>query len=518
MSLRLRLILLIVALVALVAVTLSALHLDTLLRSLSEDAAKQSELASQQVSSFLSDHVNQHYKDRATPATMEETRAVWRDIVSTDPDIANMLEKMMALSHSLVEINVADEHHAVLVSSNPQRVGMPIVKMDSLSDWGKRPLNRRLLDLMARRPDYEVAVPIGNIGQNEPLFTVQVVSSGVFLRDALMPDVERLAAVSGGVLAVSLLLTLLATQTILRPLRHIEETIDRIVQGNYGGEQSRGAMAKEFAVVETKLNLLGQKFRGAREDASELRSNVGQLLERMATQIDVGARLAAISRLTGGVAHEIKNPLNAIALRLDLLGAKLGAPDEDLVPKKELVNDIEILSKEVLRLDRVVKTFLDFSRPVEVHFLKLDLAELAREVCVLLSPQAKVAHVDLVFEASSEVAQMRGDADMLRQVILNLVTNAIEAMKDGGKIVVKVAQETQAVVMDITDTGPGIDPKLRDRVFQLYFTTKTRGSGIGLAMTFRAVQMHNGTIDFASETGRGTTFHIQFPVMDVRRD
>ena len=123
---------------------------------------------------------------------------------------------------------------------------------------------------MTRTPDYEVTVPIGNLGQSQPLFTVQVVSSGVFLREALRPDVERLAEVSGGVLAVSLLLTVLATQTILRPLRQIEETIDRIVQGNYGGGRSRGAMAKEFAVVESKLDLLGQKFRGAREDASEL--------------------------------------------------------------------------------------------------------------------------------------------------------------------------------------------------------------------------------------------------------
>lgn len=515
MSLRLRLILLIVALVALVAVTLSALHLDTLLRSLSGDAAKQSELASQQVSSFLSDHVNQHYKDRATPATMEETRAVWRDIVATDPDIANMLEKMMALSHSLVEINVADEGHTVLVSSNPQRAGTPLAKLESLSDWGSLPLNRRLLDLMTRRPDYEVTVPIGSIGQSEPLFTVQVVSSGVFLRNALMPDVERLAVVSGGVLAVSLLLTLLATQTILRPLRHIEDTIDRIVQGNYGGERYQGGSAKEFAAVETKLNLLGQKFRGASEEAREARNNIGQLLEQMATKVDIGARLAAISRLTGGVAHEIKNPLNAIALRLDLLGARIAASDGELSAKEELGKDIEVLSKEVMRLDRVVKTFLDFSRPVEMHLLPVNLADLAREVGALMAPQAKASGVDLTVECESSTAEIRGDEDMLRQVLLNLVTNAIEAMKEGGKIKVRVSQIGQAVVMDISDTGPGIDPKLRDRVFQLYFTTKSRGSGIGLAMTFRAVQMHNGTIDFASEIGQGTTFHIQFPALDV---
>ena len=111
----------------------------------------------------------------------------------------------------------------------------------------------------------------------------------------------------------------------MRPLKRIDQTIDRIVQGNYGGEPAEPGAAKEFVVLESKLNLLGQKFRGAREDATELRHDVDQLLERMASQLDVASRLAAISRLTGGVAHEIKNPLNAISLRLDFLRAKLGA-------------------------------------------------------------------------------------------------------------------------------------------------------------------------------------------------
>src|SRR5581483_6828419 len=108
------------------------------------------------------------------------------------------------------------------------------------------------------------------------------------------------------------------------PLKRIDATIDRIVQGNYGAESSPHDAPKEFAVLESKLNLLGQKYQGARENATELRHDVDLLLERMASQLDVASRLAAISRLTGGVAHEMKNPLNAIALRLDFLRAKLG--------------------------------------------------------------------------------------------------------------------------------------------------------------------------------------------------
>src|SRR5262249_7382259 len=154
-------------------------------------------------------------------------------------------------------------------------------------------------------------------------------------------------------------------------------------------------------------NLLGQQFQGAREHASELRHDVDELLERMASQLDVATRLAAISKLTSGVAHEIKNPLNAIALRLDLLKAKLGAPDE------ELEKEIEILSKEVLRLDRVVKTFLDFSRPVDVHFEDADLAILAKEVIVLMTPQARVAKIKMELDTPPEPAPVRADPDMI---------------------------------------------------------------------------------------------------------
>src|SRR5262249_10815984 len=152
-----------------------------------------------------------------------------------------------------------------------------------------------------------------------------------------------------------------------------------------------------------KLNLLGQQFSGARTDASTLRHNVDELLERMASQLDVAERLAAISHLSGGVAHEIKNPLNAIILRLDLLRARLGAPEE------ELEKEIEILSKEVLRLNRVVKTFLDFSRPVEVHLKEIDLAALTREVAELIAPQARLSHVEVECSVPENSTMIRGD-------------------------------------------------------------------------------------------------------------
>jgi signal transduction histidine kinase len=513
MSLRIRLVLLTVALVALVAVALSALHLETLVDTLSKAALDRSEHATQEVSSYLVDHINQHAGEYDASGGPE---ALWYTIVSSDPDIASMLQKTLVLAPSIVEINLADADGRILASSSKRRVGEMLAKLRDFSEWNKGSALPRLLEVIRGGSDYQVLARLGVQGATESILTIQVVSSTVLLRDPLVPQVKGFAAVSGGSLLVALAVTLLATNLALRPLKRIDRTIDRIVQGNFGQTKS-GAdapdprAAKEFAILESKLNLLGQKFRGASEDATELRHDVNKLLERLASQLDVASRLAAISRLTGGVAHEIKNPLNAISLRLDFLRAKLGESAEEDLGKEELIKDLDVLSKEVQRLDRVVRTFLDFSRPVEVHFEDVDLAGIAREVADLMTAPANLARVAVEVESPAGPVPLHGDADLIKQAVMNLVTNAIEAMKDGGSLRLKTAREDGAATLEVADSGPGIPAALRNRVFQLYFTTKGKGSGIGLAMTYRAMQLHNGTIDFDSTEGRGTTFRLHFP-------
>lgn len=505
MSLRVRLVLVIVALVTLVSAALSILHLDTLINSLSEDALQRSDLVSQQVKSYVVEKVNEVSSEYAAPADIDETIALWNEIVTSDPDIARMLN-MLAASQGVVEINVAGRTGQILASSVSSRVGQTLNHLQTLQKWQSLPLSRRLSDLFGAKPDYQVTVPLGFDGQE--LYTVQVVTSTVLLSNVLAPEMQRAAIVSIAALLASLVLTALATNWLLRPVRRLEQMIDRIAQGKFGRPEKSETMAKEFAAVESKLNLLGEQFHGARKEASEMQHNFDQLLERMESHLDVASRLTAISRITSGVAHEIKNPLNAIALHLDLLRERIGGPDEILT------TEIDVLSKEVRRLDRVVKTFLDFSRPVEVRLEEVDLAALAREVSELMTPQARLSKIEMSFEsADSQPASIRGDPDMLKQAVLNLVTNALDAMKEGGHLRLRVARSGDLVTLEVADDGPGIPPELRNKVFQLYFTTKPKGSGIGLAMTYRAVQLHNGTIDFTSEDGRGTTFRLQFPAL-----
>jgi signal transduction histidine kinase len=509
MSLRVRLVLVIVALVTVVAIALSILHLDTMINSLTESAFQRAGNTSQLVQIFVIDHINQHTKEYETPQDFEGEVALWNEIVTSDPDIAITLQKMLALSQGIVEINVAGKVGQILASSSLDRIGRPLNQLEPFSRWQNRSMYRRMRDLFVKRPDYEVTVPLGVSGQQ--IFTVQVVASSVLLASVLRPELQWVAVVSLGALAASLMVTVIAGNWVLQPLRRIEQTIERILQGKFGRAENQEGLAKEFAAVETKLNVLGEQFRGARQEASQMQHSLDQALERMESQLDVASRLTAISHITGGVAHEIKNPLNAISLHLDLLRARLGGPDE------EVTSELDILSKEVRRLDRVVKTFLDFSRPVDVKLEEVDLAALAREVAELMVPQARLANIALEFGSPEKTAEIRGDPDMLKQVILNLVTNALDAMTAAktanGFLKLGVFREDESVILQVADNGPGIPGDLRAKVFQLYFTTKPKGSGIGLAMTYRAVQLHNGTIDFSSEDGRGTTFRLHFPAL-----
>jgi signal transduction histidine kinase len=517
MSLRVRLVLLIVALVAFVAIALSAVHLANLVNQLSAEPLERSKLAADQVKAFVTDHITQHAENYAghspAPADLNGVKQMWSEIVSNDPDIPGMLLKMLKLSPAIEDINIAGPAGSIIASSNPPQTGKPLTILPGFAEWSSGSFYTRLLDLMLRRTsaDYQYLVPLGVKGEAQPIFQIQVIVSFALLRAALLTQITTLAYVSAAALLISVLITLWATNRVLRPLQRIEATIDRIVQGNFLGDtQMNPAYVNppaEFAAVQGKLNILGERFRGAREQAVELQHDLDGLLDRMATELDVATRLAAISRITGGVAHEIKNPLNAISLRLDLLRARLGEPEE------ELVGEIDILSKEVRRLDRVVKTFLDFSRPVDVKLSEVDLVSIAREVSELTTPQAALAGIQVWFEAAAESAPIRGDADMLKQAILNLVLNAIEAMKNGGNLWLHVSKKGNVVLLNVSDDGPGIPPEARDKVFQLYFTTKQRGSGIGLAMTYRAVQLHNGTINFSTEMGRGTAFLMQFPAL-----
>lgn len=222
-------------------------------------------------------------------------------------------------------------------------------------------------------------------------------------------------------------------------------------------------------------------------------------------QLDVTTKLAALGRLTSGVAHEVKNPLNAMVLQLEILKSKLEDQSEAVKPQ------LEILATEIRRLDRVVKTFLDFTRPVELQRTVTDVEHLVREVFILAEPHARTNHVRLVLDPNGASTRVPLDRDLMKQALLNLVLNGCQAMASGGELRVTHRTFPQRVELEIADQGVGISPDIHQKIFLLYFTTKPGGSGVGLAMAYRIIQLHNGSIEFSSEVNRGTTFRLTLP-------
>jgi PAS domain S-box-containing protein len=230
-------------------------------------------------------------------------------------------------------------------------------------------------------------------------------------------------------------------------------------------------------------------------------------LESINTQLQVSERLAALGRITAGVAHEVKNPLNSMRLWLENLKDSLPA-DQD----SNALQAVNVLDKEIDRLDAVVKRFLDFTRPMEIRLEATQLSQLLPEVLEIATPQLLKANIQLAQLLPIDVPEVYVDRALLKQAVLNLVLNAAEAMPNGGQLRLVLSRRGEMAEITVTDTGKGIAPENKQKIFQLFFTTRPGGSGIGLASAFRIVQLHNGSIDFTSEVGRGTTFRIELPL------
>jgi signal transduction histidine kinase len=173
---------------------------------------------------------------------------------------------------------------------------------------------------------------------------------------------------------------------------------------------------------------------------------------------------------------------------------------------------VRVLDSEIDRLDTVVKRFLDFTRPPEMHQEETSLKDLLGEVLAVEQPQMDKANVKVESRFAPDVPPVLVDRQLLKQAVMNLLLNAVEAMPGGGRLTVSLERHAEMAAIEIADTGRGIAPEHRQRIFQLFFTTRPGGSGIGLASAFRTIQLLNGSIDFKSEVGHGTTFRIELPL------
>ncbi len=242
-----------------------------------------------------------------------------------------------------------------------------------------------------------------------------------------------------------------------------------------------------------------------------------EALGAVESTIRYSRKLAALGRLTAGVAHEVKNPLNAMTIHLELLKGKLSVRRTDGVEAataggQAALEHVGIIGSEIRRLDQVVQGFLKFMRPEDLQPRPVPVQALLSETARIVEPDAAANGVRLQVDCPPGVPDVQGDPGSLRQALLNLALNACQAMAHGGTLrLTGRGISRRRVAITVEDTGAGIHPDHMPKVFDLYFTTKHGGSGIGLSMVYRTVQLHDGEIEVQSTLGKGTTFRIVLP-------
>ena len=464
------------AMVAIIVTALSVLHLRNLARVLLLESRDRVELMANGV-------YNQAAQVVTDPATAY-------DDVRNSRSVQSALEAAI-YSQDVIDAVIVDPSGTVIASSDPQQLGKVMSPRTPLNNLIASGGLAQLQAVYNTEQSVEWSQPIA-LG-DQPFGEIRIGLSTILVRDGLNQSLAPAAVAASIALLVAVLSAMLLAQVVLRPMHVIRSSLSRLGRGDLGATLDLRNDA-EFRELGDVFDQVSAQLRAASPEGLK----PAQLAE-------LSRRIAMVGRLTAGVAHEMKNPLNAMTIHLELLKQKLASG-------RSAAEHVEIIEHEIRRLDERIQGFLKFVRPEEVSFGPVALAPLVQSVVLGVQPEAQRAGVTIDRACTDPTLHVEGDAAQLRDVFLNLAQNAIQAMPRGGRLTIACsAVSNRRVSVRVEDTGVGIAPENLTKVFELYYTTKERGTGVGLSMVYRTIQIHNGDIDVESTVGVGTTFIVTLP-------
>ena len=304
------------------------------------------------------------------------------------------------------------------------------------------------------------------------------------------------------------------------PLRTENEGLGTVVLS--GSTQSHLLLASDLAFVQALADLIAftladmrhehemQQLDQALHRSQQLHADAQQQLTAVQAGLLQSAKLAAVGQLAASVAHEINNPLYAVRTSLYLVGQDLAAD----APEREY---LDLAQQELGRIARIIARMREFYKPSTSDFQLIDLNDLVAETLHLAATHLEHASIEVVQQLAPNLPAINVSADRIRQVLLNLVLNAGDAMSHGGRLAVRTMLDGTDIVVQIADTGTGIPPEIKDRLFEPFFTTKASGTGLGLSVSYHIVAQHGGQLDIDSEVGQGTTCTVRLPLNYVPR-
>ena len=475
-SLKQKQVLGVTVMVALIVIALSLLHLINVAGVLLQESRARVELLANAVYHQARDVVS----DRDTGY----------QALRTSRGVQSALETAI-YSQDVIDAVIVDPTGTVIASSDPQQIGRTVAARTPLNNIIAEPGLSQLRAVYSTEQSLEWSQPIA-LG-DQPFGEIRIGLSTVLVRRTLDRSLGPAAVAAGVALLIAILTAMLLAQVVLRPMHVIRSSLSRLGRGDLGATLDLRD-DEEFRELGDVFDQVSAQLRAASPEGIK----PAQLAE-------LSRRITMVGRLTASVAHEMKNPLNAMTIHLELLKQKLASG-------KSALTHVDIIEQEIRRLDQRIQSFLKFVRPEDVSFAPVAVAPLLSSVLEAVYPEAHLAGVTIARGCSDGTLLVAGDAAQLRDAFLNLAQNAIQAMPKGGRLTITCsAMPNRRVSVRVEDTGIGIAPENLDKVFELYYTTKERGTGVGLSMVYRTVQVHNGEIDVESTVGVGTTFIVVLP-------
>jgi signal transduction histidine kinase len=305
-------------------------------------------------------------------------------------------------------------------------------------------------------------------------------------------------------IAIGHILTAIFIRQVTRPLVRLSEAAESLAEER--GVRLDPPEDKELAELVRAFNHMSARLEERRTENQRLIAELEARVAQKTREVLRADRLATLGGIAAGFAHEIGNSLNVVRGYASVASREL--PGESPVK-----SDVEAIRREVARAARLIERFLVFARARTVHPHPQPIEPIVREAAEVVGPAAAQAKVERTIEVEEGLPQVVADAELLRQAFLNLCVNAIQAMQDrgGGRLSVRARRDADAVVVEVTDTGPGIEPEARAHVFEPFFTTKANGTGLGLAIVRQAAEAHGGSVEVDSTPGAGATFRIRLP-------
>ena len=525
------------ALIALSMTALSALHLASLARMGLQNSRANGELLARAI----------YQRAREAIAGVADPHIAIR----TDPGIRSILESTIAYGPNFTYAAIVSPETLVIAHSFSGLEGEHLDPQPSLAAVLDRGTIEQVRAIYSDRT-LEIVEPL-ELG-NVPFGAIRIGLSPVLIRNDLSRALRPMLWTTFVVLGISTLAGLVLARRVLRPIHVISSGLTRLGRGETG--------VTIDLPPDEELKDLGQSFNAISRQLAD-RAQSGTL----ESAVDYSRKLASLSRLLAGVAHEVKNPLNAMNIHLELVrqhlttaGDVLGdippdsshtsragtvpgiteppsmmerraaaiatlpsqAPErptagaEEAALSRREMDDarehVEVIAGEIKRLDEVIQAFLRFMRPQELRLEQVSVPALIKEVLVLVEPEVHRAGIVCRTDYGSSLPELQADAALLRQALLNLALNACQAMPDGGTLTIGARRgKGGQVVLEVEDTGTGIARDQLEKIFDLYYTTKPGGSGIGLSMVYRSAQLHGGEIEVESTPGRGTRFRLLLP-------